>query len=221
VPAELPLETFAALDTIPGVIHAFTGKVPGLDVKVDRELALERLEEHHAAARMRLRLAPRRMIVAEQIHGRDVAAVDASTIVPVPGVDGLVTSDPTVCLGIYVADCCAVYLVDPVRRVIGLVHSGRKGSELGISGAAIGLMRSRFGSDPVVQLSPCIRPPNYEVDFAAIIAAECRAAGVRNFHDSGTCTAANIERYYSYRAEKGRTGRMLALLAIDEAPAHG
>ena len=44
--------------------------------------------------------------------------VDAATAFPVPGVDGLITADPRVCLGVYVADCCAVYLVEPERRVM-------------------------------------------------------------------------------------------------------
>ena len=65
-----------------------------------------------------------------------------------------------------------------------------------------------------MQLSPCIRPPHYEVDFAAEIIRQARAAGVEQVHDSGRCTASDPARYYSYRAEKGRTGRMLALLAL-------
>jgi copper oxidase (laccase) domain-containing protein len=79
-------------------------------------------------------------------------------------------------------------------------------------------MIERFGSDPanmIVQLSPCIRPPHYEVDFAAEIVRQCRALGVQHIHDSGTCTASDLGRYYSYRAEKGKTGRMLALLGLE------
>ena len=120
-------------------------------------------------------------------------------------------------LGIYVADCSAVYLVDPVRRVIGLVHSGKKGTELGIVPAALAAMTARFGTRPgdvTAQLGPCIRPPWYEVDFAAQITAQCRDAGVTRIADDGANTAADPERYYSYRREKGRTGRMLALLAL-------
>ena len=78
-------------------------------------------------------------------------------------------------------------------------------------------MREQFGSVPrdlVVQLSPCIRPPHYEVDFAAEIVRQVRGAGVEKVHDSGRCTACDLARYYSYRAEKARTGRMLALLAL-------
>ena len=121
-------------------------------------------------------------------------------------------------LGVYVADCCAVYLVDPKTPAIGLVHSGRKGTELGVVPNAIKQMIDRFGSDPanmIVQLSPCIRPPHYEVDFAAQIVRQCRALGVKEIHDPAVCTARDLDRYYSYRAEKGKTGRMLALIGLN------
>lgn len=214
----LPMEKFPALEAVPGIVHAFLGRVAGLDVKVDREQALERLDLFHRTAREKSGLARRYFLIGEQVHGRDIAVVDERTPVPVPAVDGLITASPEVCLGIYVADCCAVYLVDPVKRVIGLLHSGRKGSELGITAAAIERMRSEFHCNPadiIVQLSPCIRPPNYEVDFAALITEQARKAGVTQVHDCGTCTGANPDRYYSYRMERGKTGRMLALLALN------
>ena len=213
------MEVFAALAALPGITHGFTGRVPGLDVQTDRAAALERLAGHHEAVREQLGLAGKRFALGEQVHGREVAIVDATTAFPVSGVDGLITADPGVCLGVYVADCCAVYLVEPERRVIALLHSGRKGSELGIATAAIGRMRDELGCDPakiVVQLSPCIRPPHFEIDFAAHIVAQCRAAGVEQVVDSGICTATHPDRYYSYRAERGKTGRMLALLALKE-----
>jgi copper oxidase (laccase) domain-containing protein len=79
-------------------------------------------------------------------------------------------------------------------------------------------MTDRFGSDPaniIVQLSPCIRPPHYQVDFVAKIIQQCRASEVKEIHDSGICTACDVDRYYSYRVEKGKTGRMLALLGTE------
>jgi purine-nucleoside/S-methyl-5'-thioadenosine phosphorylase / adenosine deaminase len=133
------------------------------------------------------------------------------------GCDGIITNQREVALGIHVADCCAVYIVDPKRPAIGLVHSGKKGTELGVVTNAIAQMKAHFGSNPadlVVQLSPCIRPPHYEIDFAAKIMGQCRAQGVKQIHDSGICTACHPDLYYSYRAEKGKTGRMLALLAL-------
>ena len=46
----------------------------------------------------------------------------------------------------------------------------------------------------------------------ATIRESCRTAGVREVHDPGTCTSRDLRRYYSYRAEKGQTGRLLAVL---------
>ena len=95
--------------------------------------------------------------------------------------------------------------------------AGKKGTALGITTVAIERMRKEFGSRPsdlIVQLGPCIRPPHYELDFAADILAQAQKAGVVNVHDSGVCTACMPERYYSYRREMGQTGRMLALLAL-------
>ena len=215
--ASMPVEEFPALKAVPGVVHGFLGRAVGLDVKVDRAEAMERLERIHRTFREKQGFGDRAFVFGEQVHGCAIAIVDEHTSAPVPGVDGVITASPAVCLGVYVADCCAVYLVDPVRKVIGLLHSGRKGSELGITAVAIERMRTEFQSDPadiIVQLSPCIRPPNYEVDFAALILEQCRAAGVTQVHDCGTCTGANPDLYYSYRMEKGKTGRMLALLAL-------
>ena len=219
-----PIETFPALREVPGLRHAFLGRVPGLDVTVDRDVAMRRLENHHHIARRTLGLDEKRFIFGEQVHGAQVAVVAADDHAPIVGVDGLITAHPGVVLGVYAADCCAVYLVDPERRVIGLLHSGRKGTEAAITSAAIRRMVSDVGCDParmVAQLSPCIRPPHYEIDFAAEIRAQCAREGVATIADAGTCTACHLDRYYSYRAEKGKTGRMLALLTLDVRPLTG
>jgi hypothetical protein len=211
------IESFASLDATGLCRHAFLGKVPGVDVAADRETALARLAGAHHAAREALGMGAMPFVTAEQVHGAEVAVVDETTVGPVPGVDALVTNRPGVCLGIYVADCGAIYALDPVRKVIGLAHSGRKGTELQIVPAMLRAMQRAFGCNPaemVVQLGPCIRPPHYEVDFAAEILRQCREMGLVSVHDCGACTAATPDRYYSYRMEKGKTGRMLALLAL-------
>ena len=211
------VETFPALTEIAAIRHGFIGRIPGLDVKVERETALARLDEFHVAARERAGLAHRVFITADQVHGNEVAVVDAQSTGPIASADGLITADPRVCLGVHVADCGPVFLVDPSLRVIALLHSGRRGTELGIAAVAIEKMQREFGCEPahlVVQLGPCIRPPLYETDFAAAILAQARAAGVRAVHDCGICTGANVGRYYSYRVERGKTGRLLAFLAL-------
>ena len=212
-----PSETYSALSSLP-VIHAFTGLAPGIDVSTDRETALTRLEETHVNLRTELGLGGRRFITAQQVHGAGVAAVNAESHSPVPHVDALITDDPRVCLGIYVADCGPVFIVDPERRAIGCVHSGRKGTELEIVRAAVHAMVENYGCVParmIAQLGPCIRPPHYEIDFAADIVRQLHEAGVGSVHDCGTCTASNPDRYYSYRRELGKTGRMVALIALN------
>jgi copper oxidase (laccase) domain-containing protein len=210
-----PVERFPALDALEDVLHGFVLRVPDLDVRADREIVLRRLEEFHEVAQHNL--GTRKVCLAEQIHGNSIAVVTADSAAKSARVDALITRDPKVLLGIHVADCCAVFLVDPAQNAIGLVHSGKKGTELNIVGAAVQKMASEFGSHPadlVAQLSPCIRPPYYEVDFAAEIVLNLKRAGVSRVFDSGENTAADLERFYSYRVEKGQTGRMLALLAL-------
>jgi copper oxidase (laccase) domain-containing protein len=219
--AQLPAEQFPALSALPRVVHGFTLRVPGLEMSHDKAEALARLDGIHRNIRDEHGLSEMPFVTAEQVHGRKIAVIDGA--VPgdkcFDGCDGLITNQQRICLGIYVADCGAVFLVDPVRHAIGLVHSGKKGTELGIVPNAIQAMTERFGSRPsdlVVQLSTCIRPPHYEIDFAAEIIRQCRESGVTSVHDSRICTACDLKRYYSYRAEKGRTGRMLAFLALQE-----
>ena len=214
-----PIEFFPALTACAGVRHGFITRIPGIDVVTDRAEALIRLDSAHHRARADLGLAEKVFLTAEQVHGNRVAVIAEAPINEqcFAGADGLITNRSEVSLGIYVADCCAVFLIDPLRHCLGLVHSGRKGTELEIVPRAIEAMSERFGTNPrdlVIQLSPSIRPPHYEVDFTAEIVRQARAKEVRQIHDHGACTACDLRRYYSYRAEKGRTGRMLALLAL-------
>lgn len=201
-----------------GLRHRFVLRHPDLDMQVDRAEALARLAPWHEAYVQELGFEPSQVRTAEQVHDNLVAVVDRHSPAYTLGADGLITSDPAVLLGVYVADCGAVFLTDRKSGAVGLVHSGRKGTELGITARAIQLMAAEFGADPadmVVQLSPCIRPPSYEVDFAAGIRQQCIDQGIAadHFHDCGLCTSTDLQRFYSYRIEKGRTGRMLALLS--------
>jgi copper oxidase (laccase) domain-containing protein len=214
----LPLEQFPALKRA-GFTHGFVRRVPEVDVSYDKAEVLGRLDHVHREVRCSLGLGDAIFLTAQQVHGNRIALIETvpDSAQCFAGCDGLITNQRGVSLGIYVADCCAVYLIDPVRACIGLVHSGKKGTALGIISQAIAGLTKHFGSNPsdlIVQLSPCIRPPHYEIDFAAEIVRQSRESGVSNVHDCGVCTACDLDIYYSYRAEKGRTGRMLALLAL-------
>jgi copper oxidase (laccase) domain-containing protein len=216
---QVPFEQFPALSAIEICRHVFTRRIPDIDVSHNKAEALRRLESAHREIRNAIGIGDWPLLTAQQIHGDKIAFVDApvKSDEEFSGCDGIITNQHGVALGIYVADCCAVYIVDPKTPAIGLVHSGRQGSELGVVPNAITQMIECFGSNPTeltIQLSPCIRPPHYEIDFAARIIEQCRALGVKEIHDTGRCTACHPDLYYSYRAEKGRTGRMLALLGL-------
>ncbi|MGC1480810.1 MAG: laccase domain-containing protein, partial [Chthoniobacterales bacterium] len=194
------IQFIPALDALGFCRSAFLTRVPGIDCQTDRETALIRLRQAHAALLDQAGFSP--PVIAEQVHGNEIAVLTKRPDSTIPTVDALATSTPGLCLGIYVADCAAVYFADPVRRVIALAHSGKKGTELSIVPRTIETLRENFGSQPTdltVVVSPCIRPPDYEIDFAATIADQAKSAGVTNFHDPGENTAADLEKFYSYR----------------------
>ncbi len=219
---DLPFEQFPALSAIKICRHLFTQRIQDVDVSHDKAEVLGRLDAAHRQICKATGFGDWPLFTAEQIHGNQIAVIDSCSRGPVgrevASCDGIITNQRGVALGIYVADCCAIYIVDPNTPAIGLVHSGRKGTDLCVVTSAIRQMIERFGSNPanlIVQLSPCVRPPHYELDFAAEIIRQCRTLGVQHIEDCGTCTACDLARYYSYRAEKGKTGRMLAVIGLD------
>ena len=81
-------------------------------------------------------------------------------------VDGLVTDIPGICLVTFYADCVPLYFVDPVKKVIGLSHSGWRGTVAKIGQRTIQLMQERFGSNPqdiLATTGPSICMDCYEV----------------------------------------------------------
>ena len=193
---------------------AFVERIPEAQTSTDKEETLAHLTNYHTAAAKSLGFS--RTFHAEQIHGSKITVITKESPLISPGVDGLITLDNTL-LGIHVADCGALYLLDQKTGAIGLLHSGKKGTELNITKNAIQAMNLNFQTHPkdlVAVLAPCIRPPYYEVDFAQTIRDQAIRSGVLpgNFHDCGLCTASDLKRFYSYRREEGNTGRHLALL---------
>ncbi|MDA0812895.1 MAG: polyphenol oxidase family protein [Verrucomicrobia bacterium] len=217
-----PVETFASLSVAtPWARHAFVQRVPDVGVDVERAEAMERLKPAHLAAVSALGFSGDALWTAEQVHGREVALVPDPSIGGrvIAGADGLMTQTPGCLLGIYVADCGPIYVADTRNRAIAVLHSGRVGTERKILARCVEHMRHAFSTkmeDLVVQLGPCIRPPAYEVDFAAQILVQAAELGIPagQIFDCGACTAQGLDKYYSYRVEMGQTGRLLALFGI-------
>jgi copper oxidase (laccase) domain-containing protein len=157
------------------------------------------------------------VITAEQVHGNKIALVDTTHRVAIPGADGLITRSRGITLGITVADCAPVWIVAKDGTVGALLHSGKKGTKLGIVPEGIRALCAlgiHVPADFVVVIGPCIRPDCYEVDFAMEIRCQAAEAGIVEIYDTMICTACHPHRYYSYRRELGRTGRMLATLTL-------
>jgi polyphenol oxidase len=213
------------LNSIPGIRAGWIERFADLPINGDRDEAMKMLRPLHEKSVVDFAGSSAFWWRAEQVHGTGVAVVpDCARITApdglpvVPDCDGLITRQPETVLAIYTADCGAIWLADRKTGAIGLLHSGKKGTEGNIFETAIHLMTKHFGTqaeDVVAVLSPCIRKPDYEVDFAAEIRAQARNAGVGSYLDCGLNTAADLERFYSYRKEMGKTGRMMALIVRD------
>ena len=81
-------------------------------------------------------------------------------------VDGLVTNVPGLCLVAFFADCVPLYFVDPVKKVIGLSHSGWRGTVGKIGKVTVELMQQKYGSRPkdiLAAAGPSICQDCYEV----------------------------------------------------------
>lgn len=86
-------------------------------------------------------------------------------------VDGLVTNIPGICLVTFYADCVPLFFVDPVKKAVGLSHSGWRGTVAKIGKATVELMTRQFGCDPADILAaagPSICQECYEVSADVI-----------------------------------------------------
>ena len=85
--------------------------------------------------------------------------------------DGMITDVPGICLVTIYADCVPLYFVDPVKKAIGLSHSGWRGTVGKIGKVTIELMQKTYGSDPediIAAIGPSICRDCYEVSGDAI-----------------------------------------------------
>ena len=82
-------------------------------------------------------------------------------------VDGLLTNQKGITLCTTSADCISLLFYNPVKKVIGSVHSGWKGTLQGISKKAVEKMLQEYQSNPkdiICCICPSIRKCCFEVD---------------------------------------------------------
>ncbi len=155
--------------------------------------------------------------------------------------DALVTADTDLPLLLCFADCVPVILVAP-GPVVGVAHAGWRGALAGIAGTTARTVAEVGACDPgelTAYVGPHVQPCHYAVsdeilshfvntfdtlaraesgglDLGHVVAASLTHAGVDpcNIASLGTCTAETTDRFFSYRAEAGLTGRHGALVCI-------
>ena len=104
------------------------------------------------------------LAIPEQVHSAVVEFARSPGMYP--AADGLVTQDPDIILTLKVADCVPIFLHDPSKNIIGLVHSGWRGTVENIVLNAIQLMEKNGTDTGDIRciLGPAIGICCYEVD---------------------------------------------------------
>jgi polyphenol oxidase len=80
--------------------------------------------------------------------------------------DAIITDNPGVTLFMRFADCVPVFLHDPKKKAVGLVHAGWQGTVKGVISRAVEVMDVQYGSNPsdiIAAIGPSIGPDHYEI----------------------------------------------------------
>lgn len=195
---------------------------------------------------------PERLVTVSQVHGTDLLVIDQQNDdfahFQKLECDGIVTNQPGVMIGVTVADCVPVLLLDPEKRAAAALHAGWKGTANGIVRRGVAALVEQFGSRPgdiLAAVGPSIGPCCYEVDgpvmeafrkgghgwdlFARATGADSwrldlsaanrqqlLAAGIRdeNIELSGRCVSCEPDLFFSYRRDKGDTGRQMGFIML-------
>jgi len=185
---------------------------------------------------------PGRVVWMRQVHGRDVAVVDAPwDDGPLPAVDALVTTRADLTLAVLTADCVPVLLADAEAGVVAAAHAGRPGLVAGVVPAAVAAMTAQGArADRItVVLGPSVCGKCYEVpaamreavaevvpeayaetgwgtpavDVGAGVRAQLARCGVRVAQAPDVCTLESPD-HFSYRREQV-TGRLAGYVWLD------
>lgn len=182
------------------------------------------------------------LVRATQVHGSRVVVVEnrpePGETLDAGRCDALVTRLTGVGLVIQTADCVPVLLAGD--RALGAVHAGWRGAAEGVvaaaAGAFLGLLDDRTSAR--AWLGPSIGGCCYEVglevarrfppafaassedgkvllDLRAVVRRQLEEAGIPRSNVAGPvgCTMCGGERYASYRRDREKAGRMIALIA--------
>lgn len=172
---------YPALAGIEGIVHGFSTRLGGvseghlssMNLSFSRGDREENVRENFRRISAAIGFDPENLVFSDQTHTANVRVVtreDRGKGFARPrdytDVDGLVTNVPGLVLATFFADCVPLYFVDPVKRVVGLSHSGWRGTVQKIGRATVERMQSEFGCRPetiIAAIGPSICRDCYEV----------------------------------------------------------
>ena len=178
---ETPYLKYPMLENTGIVRHGFSTRLGGvsqgcyasLNLSFDRGDREEAVRENFRRIGEAMGVRCEDMVLSRQTHTTNVRVVTEDDrgkgIVrerDYTDVDGMVTNVPGICLVTSYADCVPLYFVDPVKRVIGLSHSGWRGTVGKIGKKTVEVMKDTFGSDPgdiLAAVGPSVCMDCYEV----------------------------------------------------------
>ena len=171
----VPYLSYPLLEETGAVKHGFSTKLGGVSTGscATMNISTTRGDDPEAVAENRRRIGaaigvrPEDMTYTHQTHTTNVAVVRAED----RGrrfleTDGLVTNVPGICLVTFYADWVPLFLVDPVKKAIGLSHSGWRGTVGKMGKVTVQAMMREYGSRPediVAAIGPSICQDCYEV----------------------------------------------------------
>lgn len=173
--------TYPSLERLGMVRHGFSTRLGGVSqgIYASMNLSFSRGDERGAVLENYRRIADaigfdlECIVTSDQTHTANVRVVTEADkgcgltrARAYQDVDGMVTNVPGLMLATFYADCVPLYLADPVKKAVGLSHSGWKGTVGKIGLATVRAMEREYGTDPkdlVVAVGPSICQACYEV----------------------------------------------------------
>lgn len=174
--------TFCRLDQYKELRHLFTTRHGGVSEGCcaswnfgERHLDTEEnILQNYKVLGQVLGAATDQMVTSAQTHTTDIRVVTAADrgkgVIrdrDYTDIDGLVTDERNIAIITGHADCNAIFFFDPVKEVIGLVHSGWRGTLAGIGTTMVSKMVSEYGcspSDIIAGIGPSLCQDCFEVD---------------------------------------------------------
>ena len=170
---------YLTADSLSGSVHCFStrfggvseGHLASLNLGTHRGDVPENVRENYRILGAAAGFAPEQTVFTRQEHTDTILRVGKSDCgtglsrEQAVVCDGLITDDPGVALCCFGADCTTILLFDPVTGALGAVHSGWRGTSLGIAPQAVAKMTALYGSDPgdiLAAIGPGIGPCCFE-----------------------------------------------------------